>query len=234
MRTPGALNIMHLYFELSYPIVAQDEVRLVGTAPFGFVFAASCLVSTASATFANCKGQSNIFEIKSATNRIDKGSYQVSLQGNNAPDTPNYNFWRLAAYVDEEPQFVTFSEYAGFSILQMPVSIKGNNQLGKDGALFWTFRASKDANRKATLIIEAPGRPSQSDFKLNCDHVNMIGLPKMPACNVVPSKPSELVLVLSNSTITAGIEYTFSIGVLNPGEQPEKRDNFWALTLKNR
>lgn len=62
----------------------------------------------------------------------------------------------------------------------------------------------------------------------------MIGLPKMPACNVVPSKPSELILVISNATITAGMEYTFSIGVLNPGEQPAKEDNFWALTLKNR
>jgi len=233
MKTPGAQNRMTLTIDrLEYPIVAEREVRVEGQAPYGFVFAASCLGSL-SLEFSKCTGQRNKFTLISATNTVRAGIHQIVLKGNNAPDTPNFNVWKLKAFIDAEQQFVTFSEYDGFPIESMPVSLKGNNQLAMNGAIFFTFTAAKTAERKATLIVEAPRR-GNANYKLNCEHVYQIGLPKMPSCLVQPGKQYELTLQISNATIVSQVEYTFGIGVLNPGEPPALEDNLWALTLKDR
>merc|ERR1712139_571409 len=42
------------------------------------------------------------------------------------------------------------------------------------------------------------------------------------------------ILTLDNSTIVAGIEYTFSVRVLNPGAEVDKSNNMWAVSLKDR
>jgi hypothetical protein len=113
------------------------------------------------------------------------------------------------------------------------VSIKGNNQLGMDGPVFFTFTPSRSAERKATIIVEAPRRGGAT-YELNCKHVYQIGLPKMPSCLVQPGKKYMLTLVVSNSTIVSERAYTFGIGVLNPGEPPPTESNLWALTLRDR
>lgn len=236
MQTPGALNRITLSFTLSHAITATDEVRLVLTAPFGFKFAPACFYGKISTVFAKCTGQNNLLTLASTRPEVQASgprAYEEQLKGWNAPDTPSYNVWKLAAFIDTETQFVNYSEERGFSIRSMRVEPKGNNQMGASGAYFWTFWPAKTANQRATIIVEPP---MKMGYSLNCDFVYQLGLPKMPLCRVRGGRDTSLELTILNATIVAQTDegYTFSFGVLNPGEAIPPADNLWALTLKNK
>merc|ERR1719326_1746427 len=69
---------------------------------------------------------------------------------------------------------------------------------------------------------------------MNCRDAYRVGLPVEPACSTTGAPDAEIALTLENSTIVSGIEYTFSVGVLNPGVEVEKNQNMWAVSLKDR
>merc|ERR1719160_2115717 len=131
---------MKLTFQLPQVIVAEDEVRAVVTAPRGFQFAASCL-GELSLTFVKCSGSGNVATLIAATPTLSRGEHMVTLLGSNAPETPDYNLWKLAAFIDEEAQYINFSEWPGFTLQAMFVTIKGNNQKSAKGPLFFTLQA---------------------------------------------------------------------------------------------
>jgi len=76
--------------------------------------------------------------------------------------------------------------------------------------------------------------PPKQGYRMNCRDAYRVGLPVEPACATTGAPDAEIALTLENSTIVAGIEYTFSVGVLNPGVEVEKNQNMWAVSLKDR
>merc|ERR550514_1570846 len=230
MKTPGALNYMQLQFTLPQTIEAEQEVKIILTAPSGFQFQASCLAEL-NLAFLKCSGSANVATLTSATRTVNAQSHQLVLLGNNAPETPSYNIWKLAAFKDESTQFINYSEWSGFSLTAMLVTVKGNNQKGASGPLFFTITPANTAERKATLLVTPP--PKQG-YRMNCRDAYRVGLPVEPACSTTGAPDAEIALTLENSTIVAGIEYTFSVGVLNPGAEVDKSNNMWAVSLKDR
>jgi len=230
MKTPGALNYMQLQFNLPQTIEAEQEVKIILTAPSGFQFQASCLAEL-NLAFLKCSGAANVATLTSATRTVNAQSHKLVLLGNNAPETPSYNVWKLAAFKDESTQFINYSEWSGFSLTAMLVAVKGNNQKGASGPLFFTITPANTAERKATLLVTPP--PKQG-YRMNCRDAYRVGLPVEPACSTTGAPDAEIILTLDNSTIVAGIEYTFSVGVLNPGTEVDKGANMWAVSLKDR
>jgi hypothetical protein len=230
MKTPGALNYMQLQFSLPQTIEAEQEVKIILTASSGFQFQASCLAEL-NLAFLKCSGSANVATLTSATRTVQAGSHQLVLIGNNAPETPSYNVWKLAAFKDESTQFINYSEWGGFSLTAMQVTVKGNNQKGASGPLFFTITPANTAERKATILVTPP--PKQG-YRMNCRDAYRVGLPVEPACATTGAPDAEIALTLENSTIVAGIEYTFSVGVLNPGVEVDKGANMWAVSLKDR
>jgi hypothetical protein len=230
MKTPGALNYMQLQFNLPQTIEAEQEVKIILTAPSGFQFQASCLAEL-NLAFLKCSGAANVATLTSATRTVNAQSHKLVLLGNNAPETPSYNVWKLAAFKDESTQFINYSEWSGFSLTAMLVAVKGNNQKGASGPLFFTITPANTAERKATLLVTPP--PKQG-YRMNCRDAYRVGLPVEPACSTTGAPDAEIILTLDNSTIVAGIEYTFSVGVLNPGTEVDKSNNMWAVSLKDR
>jgi len=230
MKTPGALNYMQLQFNLPQTIEAEQEVKIILTAPSGFQFQASCLAEL-NLAFLKCSGAANVATLTSATRTVNAQNHKLVLLGNNAPETPSYNIWKLAAFKDESTQFINYSEWSGFSLTAMLVAVKGNNQKGASGPLFFTITPANTAERKATLLVTPP--PKQG-YRMNCRDAYRVGLPVEPACSTTGAPDAEIILTLDNSTIVAGIEYTFSVGVLNPGTEVDKSNNMWAVSLKDR
>jgi hypothetical protein len=230
MKTPGALGYMKLSFTLPQSVIGEIDVKIVVTAPTGFQFSASCL-GQLNLAFTKCSGSSNVATLQSVTNKVESGAHEVVLVGNNAPETPSFNFWKLAAYLDDATQYINFSQWPGFSLIAMAVSIKGNNQLASEGSLFFTITPAKTAERKAQILVVPPRKQG---YSLNCAGAFKVGLPKEPECSTTGAKGAELVLTISNATIVAGIEYTFSVGVLNPGTEVPKNLNMWSVSLKDR
>jgi hypothetical protein len=232
MKTPGALGYMKVSFTLPQSVVGIEKVEIVLTAPTGFQFSASCLGGL-SLAFTKCSGSSNLATLESVTNRVNAGDHEVVLLGSNAPETPAFNMWKLAAYLDDSKtsQYINFSQWPGFNLIAMAVSVKGNNQLASDGSLFFTITPAKTAERKAQILIVPPRKQG---YSLNCQGAFKVGLPKEPECSTTGAKGAELVLTISNATIVSGIEYTFSVGVLNPGSDVPKDSNQWSVSLKDR
>jgi hypothetical protein len=230
MKTPGALNYMQLQFSLPQTIEAEQEVKIILTAPSGFQFQASCLAEL-NLAFLKCSGSANVATLTSATRTVNAQSHQLVLIGNNAPETPSYNVWKLAAFKDESTQFINYSEWSGFTLTAMSVTVKGNNQKAERGPLFFTITPANTAERKATILVTPP--PKQG-YQMNCRDAYRVGLPVEPACSTTGAPDAEIALTLENSTIVAGIEYTFSVGVLNPGADVDKGANQWAVSLKDR
>jgi hypothetical protein len=229
-RTPGALGLMRLTFDLPQSIQATAEIRITTTAPRGFQFAASCL-GELSLTFVKCSGSGNVATLIAATPTLSRGEHMVTLLGSNAPETPDYNLWKLAAFIDEEAQYINFSEWPGFTLQAMFVTIKGNNQKGAKGPLFFTIMPAKTAERKAQIVITPP---KKQGYILNCEMTYRVGLPKEPECSASGAPDAELIITISNATIVSGMEYTFSVGVLNPGEDVGQVENQWSVSLKDR
>jgi hypothetical protein len=230
MKTPGALNYMQLQFSLPQTIEAEQEVKIILSAPSGFQFQASCLAEL-NLAFLKCSGSANVATLTSATRTVNAQSHKLVLLGNNAPETPSYNVWKLAAFKDESTQFINYSEWGGFSLTAMSVTVKGNNQKGASGPLFFTITPANTAERKATILVTPPPKKG---YRMNCRDAYRVGLPVEPACSTTGAPDAEIALTLENSTIVAGIEYTFSVGVLNPGVEVEKSQNMWAVSLKDR
>jgi hypothetical protein len=178
-----------------------------------------------------CSGSANVATLIAASPTLARGEHIVVLFGSNAPETPDFNLWRLSAFIDDKTQYINFSEWPGFTLQAMFVSIKGNNQLGMRGPLFFTIMPAKTAERKAQIVVTPPRKMG---YQLDCKETFRVGLPKEPQCSTPGSKDSELILTISNATIVAGMEYTFSVGVLNPGDQVPASDNQWSVSLKDR
>jgi len=206
------------------------EIRITTTAPRGFQFAASCL-GELSLTFVKCSGSGNVATLIAATPTLSRAEHTVTLLGSNAPETPDYNLWKLAAFIDEEAQYINFSEWPGFTLQAMFVTIKGNNQKGARGPLFFTIMPAKTAERKAQIVITPP---KKQGYILNCEMTFRVGLPKEPECSASGAPNAELIITISNATIVASMEYTFSVGVLNPGEDVGQVENQWSVSLKDR
>jgi hypothetical protein len=90
---------------------------------------------------------------------------------------------------------------------------------------------AKRADRKAQIVISPPRKMG---YTLNCEQTYRVGLPVEPQCSTTGVKDADLIITISNASIIEGIEETFSVGVLNPGQEVPKAENQWAVSLKDR
>jgi hypothetical protein len=77
--------------------------------------------------------------------------------------------------------------------------------------------------------------PPNQGYKLECDRVQPLGFPELPKpllC-VAGETNADLHLTFYQGNISKGGDYTFGIGVLNPGGVPAEDMNYWGVLLSD-
>jgi len=230
-QTPGARIILTLKFGLESQVIAQnrDGITLVLNAPSGFRFEVACRKGLSS-QFRQCIGLNNQARLIASTKRLIGSNIEVGIAAFNPTETPEFNNWSLELYNDvpvSSKRFSNRSEREGYEITTMPVVYRGNNQLAEAATGFFTFQPVRPLVRRGYLEVTAP---KGLGYQLNCEGVKSISLPQTPICTSEEGD-RPLRLELTNATLNSGKQYTFGVGVTNPGAPPAKELNKFGLML---
>jgi uncharacterized protein (UPF0333 family) len=241
LRTPGAEISLTVAFQLAAPVVAVTQVRVELFGPTGYVFKDNCF-ATVPPTFSKCTGYRNTATLVSTVNNLAGSTISVVLTVTNPGQTPATNTWQLSIYRDTSKQEEYWSLVSGYGIENMPVTYRGNNQLGVLDTAFFQFSPLSDSNSEVLHIQVIP--PPNQGYRLLCGseissggqtgyaEVKVLGFSSLQRCEVEgPDTP--LTLTFRNGTLSAEKAYTFGVGVLNPGGKPDPNLNYWGVLLKD-
>lgn len=229
LQTPGAEIRLTVNFELAAGVEAEDVIRLDVNGPVGYIFADSCLF-TGSSSFSKCTGYRHTASLVTVLPRLKGTDITVHLSVTNPGATPTSNKWNLALYKDTDTSYVNWSLGQGYEILACPVTFRGNNQLAVSSTGFFTFAPVRDSDSPILYVVVIP--PPNQGFRLLCTGVEKLGFSGTPQC-ISGAVNEPLTLRFGNGTLVKEEEYTFGVGILNPGGRPDTTLNYWGVLLKD-
>lgn len=229
LQTPGAEIRLTLNFELAAGVEAEDVIRLDVTGPIGYIFRDSCLY-TGSPQFSKCTGYRHTASLVTVLPRLKGTDINVHLAVTNPGATPLTNRWSLALFKDTDKSYVNWSLGNGYEILACPISFRGNNQLAVTSTGFFTFAPVRNSDSEVLYIHVIP--PPNQGFRLVCSGVKKLGFEGTPQC-VAGAVDEPLELRFGNGTLVSAEQYTFGVGILNPGGRPANNLNYWGVLLKD-
>jgi len=229
LQTPGAEIRLTLNFELAAGVEAEDVIRLDVTGPIGYIFRDSCLF-TGSPQFSKCTGYRHTASLVTVLPRLKGTDITVHLAVTNPGATPESNKWNLALFKDADKSYVNWSLGDGYEILACPITFRGNNQLAVSSTGFFTFSPVRNSDSEVLYILVIP--PPNQGFRLLCTGVEKLGFEGTPQC-ISGAVDQPLELRFGNGTLVAKEQYTFGVGILNPGGKPDNDYNFWGILLKD-
>ena len=106
---------------------------------------------------------------------------------------------------------MSYYQTLSYEIIGMPVSYKGNNQLGESASGFFTFSPVRAANSEVLYIVLTP--PAGAGYRIFCTGMSPLGFVKMPTCTSGQAN-DPVKLKWDNQTLVAGTSYTLGVMAL--------------------
>jgi hypothetical protein len=230
IQTPFANVILTVNLDISDRIDAGIGGTIVITveAPLGYQFESQCLENGYSA-FKKCIGQSTLAELTAQSRILEGSNTVVELRVINPKFTPEVNEWTAKLYTNGGVQYERYSVAPGYTIVTMPVSYKGNNQLGEAAPGFFTFVPIRSNPTPELYVVVTP--PPDQGYNILCTGIEPLGFLVMPNC-VAGGMNQPMQLKWDNVSIMAGSSYTFGVLIYNPGGAPEASKNLFGVSLQ--
>jgi len=240
LTAPKSQSTLTLAFDQERRLQATTQVTYELIAPNSYRFPTSCLSAAeaqrSSKLFGQCVGSANAAELLSTDPESIKGrqdTLRVELIVNMPEETPLLNAWILTYLLDAEVRVQGSGSAAGFNIVPMVVSMKGNNQLGMNAPAYFTLRPLRVAKVGSSIHIMPP---ANQQYSISCYPVVQVNFPTIPGCGISPTTGA-LVLTLQPSAkpgggqLDANRDYTVGVGVTNNGRSIPDAMNRWTLVL---
>eukprot|EP00397_Hematodinium_sp_SG-2012_P000096 GEMP01000096.1.p1 GENE.GEMP01000096.1~~GEMP01000096.1.p1 ORF type:complete len:3237 (+),score=651.26 GEMP01000096.1:50-9760(+) len=231
MKTPAAYIALRVSFHLTAAVYSPDKHRLEISAPLGYRFAADCL-KRMSGYFSRCSGNLNIAQMTSSLTELPglpKEIDDIFLEVQNPAVSSEQNTWFMRLYRGEDSAFSNYDTQIGYEVEPMYCKYEGNNQKGYASSGYFTFRPTRSIEKKGKIEIMAP---ADTAYRLGCAGVKTVGLPETPICTQ-GDEGEPLQLELQEYGLDKDAEYTFGIGVTNPGETVPPDKNLFGIKLQN-
>jgi len=235
VQTPSATVILTFYLDLSDSVDAGQGGTIIVDleGPLGFEFEAQCLYNGYSA-FRKCIGQDTVAELTTQSTQLAGDPVKVELLGINPEYTPEVNEWTAKLYTNDAIQYERYSVAEGYDIATMPVTYKGNNQIGEPATGFFTFTPNRASPTAKVYVVVTP--PPNQGYNIMCtgpsgSGVEPLGFVLMPECTAGGAN-QPLTLMWENASIVAGAAYTFGVYMVNPGGVPDPSQNYFGVSLQ--